>query len=522
MGRPDRTTTSHLAARYAGSGSLPIRPRRWWVWILAAAVVVQGVLVPPSPPRAEAQQDAWDLSWAHAAYDYLVSTRGINPTAIPNQPGHNSTVSELSSLITAFGNIPGFSATTANASLGSRSASSTVRRYWMANTLCAGLHTCPTDDEDQVHYLARHGIAYGLTGNCATAPESQACITDFDGDSNMTNAQMVAFVSRVEDVVGSIMNNPPPTTTTTTTTVPAGSGCNSSNRLSSLSITENGVEALSGFSATIYSYAVDVDRYSVRLEATAASTSSHVARGTEAIGAPGPTLSDALYLGTGTYLVNVAVRNGSATCVYAVDVTRGTTTSVCGPGQVPDGRGGCVPSGNCVDDGIPPNCRRYADDYVATSVASLNGGEFAIPLADIVADDSCPPNGCGNLVWIDTSGWQGTARFEGTTPENTVIYYDPIEYAISIPSRLPSGDDRPWHLRDDKIAYRTERGDSAEPTGTYRPATAIHVNLTDSKPMSRIWVGLTSIPGGASWIQLLHVVHSAYQCTQAGPPAMTE
>ena len=130
---------------------------------------------------------------------------GVSEDAIPDDNAAHSTSNDLAALLAAMSDQPDFDPDLAQQFVTDNLESGDlVDRDTMAAIICAGLDSCDpttTDTTQQVLVMAEEGITVGHTGGCVPPVDPAACIADYNSEPGeiMTNAQMVAFLSRVID-----------------------------------------------------------------------------------------------------------------------------------------------------------------------------------------------------------------------------------------------------------------------------------------------------------------------------------
>ena len=134
-------------------------------------------------------------TWAVEQCRLLLSS-GVDEEDLP-EFGIDSTKADLEALLDAVGDQPGFDIDRAKAELRGLLDDEEITREKMAGILCAGATTCNTDDpEEQIDFLEENGITVGRVPDpdCTDTLGNGNC---FDGESDMTNSQLVTFLSRL-------------------------------------------------------------------------------------------------------------------------------------------------------------------------------------------------------------------------------------------------------------------------------------------------------------------------------------
>ncbi len=157
-----------------------------------------GGVYPDCNPEPDGEA-AWQISWAERQRRMLLNDPEVEEEDLPDNPDSPSFKEDLEELIAAIGDEPGFTGENAQAILDTLLLDGQViDRETMAAVLCAGLDNChATDSDGQIDHLAENGITAGRHGVCVTNPGSPECREDYDRESDMTNAQLVTFVSRL-------------------------------------------------------------------------------------------------------------------------------------------------------------------------------------------------------------------------------------------------------------------------------------------------------------------------------------
>ena len=146
-----------------------------------------------------------NYGWAEDNHQQLLDT-GVDPDAIPEDSSSETTTTELDTLLAEMEDQEGFDPDRAQEFLTDTLTPGTeIDRVTMAQIMCAGMDSCtPTDNpDDAITVLAEEGVTTGHDGQCAQNPATCAQ-TDFESTpgETMTNAQMIAFLSRVLEESG--------------------------------------------------------------------------------------------------------------------------------------------------------------------------------------------------------------------------------------------------------------------------------------------------------------------------------
>ena len=225
-------------------------------------------------------------------------------------------------------------------------------------------------------------------------------------------------------------------------------------RLSSLTVTADGSNVLSGFSATTYSYSLTVDESSVRVAATAATgtASVRIGRGSPSTGSATRTVSMSP---GGNYDISVVVTSAGESCTYTLELSRpdDDTFLDCPAGTIlliDFGFSSCQPVADCPYDlyGLDPaylqsvGARMFGPLWTAgasVAPAVAEGGTSTVSRTAV----SC------------TDYWRTPPSTSHTDPlRHCVVGYaenhlhpsgDCMKFSLSVAAVSPEGETAGWH-----------------------------------------------------------------------------